>query len=78
MDHVFALLEEYANTLEKEVEERTRELAEEKLKSDLLLYRMLPRSEFIYLCINQCNQPGIFIQYKQCFLVIIYSYAKCK
>jgi len=45
MDHVFALLEEYANTLEKEVEERTRELAEEKLKSDLLLYRMLPRSE---------------------------------
>jgi guanylate cyclase, other len=43
MDHVFNMLEQYANKLEEEVEERTRELAEEKKKSDLLLYRMLPR-----------------------------------
>lgn len=43
MDHVFNMLEEYAGTLETEVEERTKELIEEKKKSDLLLYRMLPR-----------------------------------
>jgi hypothetical protein len=43
MDHVFNMLEQYAGTLEQEVEERTKELTEEKKKSDVLLYRMLPR-----------------------------------
>jgi nitrate/nitrite-specific signal transduction histidine kinase len=43
MDHVFAILEQHASTLEEEVEERTRELVDEKRKSDVLLYRMLPR-----------------------------------
>ena len=43
MDHVFNMLEQYANTLEQEVDERTRELVEEKKKSDILLYRMLPK-----------------------------------
>ncbi len=43
MDHVFNMLEQYTSTLEQEVEERTKELVEEKKKSDLLLYRMLPR-----------------------------------
>lgn len=43
MDHVFNILELYANNLEHEVEERTKELIEEKKKSDVLLYRMLPR-----------------------------------
>lgn len=43
MDHVFAILEQHASTLEEEVEERTKELVEEKKKSDVLLYRMLPR-----------------------------------
>lgn len=43
MDHVFNMLEQYANTLEEEVNERTKELVEEKKKSDLLLYRMLPK-----------------------------------
>jgi len=43
MDHVFNMLEQYANTLEQEVQERTRELVEEKKKSDILLYRMLPK-----------------------------------
>lgn len=46
MDHVFNMLEEYASSLEGEVEERTKELVEEKKKSDLLLYRMLPRCFF--------------------------------
>uniref|UniRef100_A0A914C3U4 Guanylate cyclase domain-containing protein n=1 Tax=Acrobeloides nanus TaxID=290746 RepID=A0A914C3U4_9BILA len=43
MDHVFNMLEQYASNLEEEVAERTKELAEEKKKSDILLYRMLPR-----------------------------------
>ncbi|KAI1732679.1 receptor family ligand binding region domain-containing protein [Ditylenchus destructor] len=43
MDYVFGMLELYAGSLEQEVEERTKELVEEKKKSDLLLYRMLPK-----------------------------------
>uniref|UniRef100_F1L8R4 guanylate cyclase n=1 Tax=Ascaris suum TaxID=6253 RepID=F1L8R4_ASCSU len=43
MDHVFNMLEQYATNLECEVEERTKELVEEKKKSDILLYRMLPK-----------------------------------
>ncbi|EPB72412.1 hypothetical protein ANCCEY_08483 [Ancylostoma ceylanicum] len=43
MDHVMNMLETHASTLEEEVEERTKELIEEKKKSDMLLYRMLPR-----------------------------------
>lgn len=43
MDHVFSMLELYATSLEEEVEERTKELVEEKKKSDILLYRMLPK-----------------------------------
>uniref|UniRef100_A0A0M3KJK6 guanylate cyclase n=1 Tax=Anisakis simplex TaxID=6269 RepID=A0A0M3KJK6_ANISI len=43
MDHVFSILESYAGRLEGEVEERTKELIAEKKKSDLLLYRMLPK-----------------------------------
>ena len=43
MDHVFNMLESYAGSLEEEVEERMKELVEEKKKSDLLLYRMLPK-----------------------------------
>jgi guanylate cyclase, other len=48
MDHVFNMLEQYASNLEEEVAERTKELAEEKKKSDILLYRMLPR--LVILC----------------------------
>ncbi|GMR47369.1 hypothetical protein PMAYCL1PPCAC_17564 [Pristionchus mayeri] len=43
MDHVFNMMENYAGSLEEEVEARTRELVEEKKKSDVLLYRMLPK-----------------------------------
>ncbi|KAL3109681.1 hypothetical protein niasHT_017225 [Heterodera trifolii] len=43
MDHVFGMLEQYANKLEEDVHERTRQLEEEKRKSDILLYRMMPR-----------------------------------
>ncbi|KIH47576.1 adenylate/guanylate cyclase catalytic domain protein [Ancylostoma duodenale] len=43
MDYVFNMLETYASNLESEVEDRTKQLVEEKKKSDVLLYRMLPK-----------------------------------
>uniref|UniRef100_A0A915EVX2 Guanylate cyclase n=1 Tax=Ditylenchus dipsaci TaxID=166011 RepID=A0A915EVX2_9BILA len=43
MDHVFRILEQYTTNLQQDVEERTKELMDEKKRSDLLLYRMLPR-----------------------------------
>lgn len=43
MDHVFNIMETYAVSLEEEVAARMQELIEEKKKSDVLLYRMLPR-----------------------------------
>lgn len=43
MDHVFKVLEQYASNLEEEVQSRMKELVEEKKKSDILLYRMLPQ-----------------------------------
>ncbi|KAL3106798.1 hypothetical protein niasHT_016153 [Heterodera trifolii] len=42
MDYVYGMLEQYDSSLEQEVEERTKELMEEKRNSDILLYRMLP------------------------------------
>ena len=36
-------LEKYADNLEGLVQQRTAELEEEKLKTDVLLYRMLPQ-----------------------------------
>ncbi|XP_064634469.1 atrial natriuretic peptide receptor 1-like [Lineus longissimus] len=43
MDNMLSMMEKYANNLEELVEQRTGELIEEKKKTDLLLYRMLPR-----------------------------------
>ncbi len=42
MDNMVQKLERYANNLEEIVQQRTVELVEEKKKTDLLLYRMLP------------------------------------
>uniref|UniRef100_A0A914I7P0 Uncharacterized protein n=1 Tax=Globodera rostochiensis TaxID=31243 RepID=A0A914I7P0_GLORO len=44
MDYVFGMLEQYANKLEEEVQERTRELEGENRKLGILLYRMMPRA----------------------------------
>ncbi|KAL3108346.1 hypothetical protein niasHT_014495 [Heterodera trifolii] len=60
MDHVFEMLEQYANKLEEEVQERTRELAGEKRKSDILLYRMMPRQIADRLKIGQTVEPEQF------------------
>uniref|UniRef100_A0AC34Q8K7 Guanylate cyclase n=1 Tax=Panagrolaimus sp. JU765 TaxID=591449 RepID=A0AC34Q8K7_9BILA len=60
MDHVFNMLEQYAGNLEEEVEERTKELIEEKKKSDILLYRMLPKQVAEKLKLGQSVEPETF------------------
>ncbi|PIC50355.1 hypothetical protein B9Z55_001286 [Caenorhabditis nigoni] len=60
MDHVFNMLEAYASNLEEEVSERTKELVEEKKKSDLLLYRMLPKTVADKLKSGVSIQPETF------------------
>ncbi|PIO77735.1 hypothetical protein TELCIR_00149 [Teladorsagia circumcincta] len=54
------MLEQYASTLEGEVEDRTRQLAEEQKKSDILLYRMLPRQVAEKLKLGQSVEPETF------------------
>ncbi|GMT22344.1 hypothetical protein PFISCL1PPCAC_13641, partial [Pristionchus fissidentatus] len=60
MDHVFNVLEQYASNLEEEVESRMKELVEEKKKSDILLYRMLPRQVAEKLKLGQAVEPEGF------------------
>lgn len=43
MDNMIAMMEKYMDHLEEIVSERTKELQEEKKKTDELLFRMLPR-----------------------------------
>jgi hypothetical protein len=43
MDNMIAMMEKYTDHLEDIVQERTQQLEEEKMKTDALLYRMLPR-----------------------------------
>ncbi|CAP25213.2 Protein CBR-GCY-14 [Caenorhabditis briggsae] len=62
MDHVFNMLETYASTLEEEVSDRTKELVEEKKKSDVLLYRMLPKMVADKLKVGQAVEPETFEQ----------------
>ena len=42
MDNMLRMMEKYATNLEEVINERTRQLTEEKKKTDMLLYRMLP------------------------------------
>uniref|UniRef100_A0A914YPU6 Guanylate cyclase n=1 Tax=Panagrolaimus superbus TaxID=310955 RepID=A0A914YPU6_9BILA len=60
MDYVFNMLEQYATSLEDEVEERTKELVEEKKKSDILLYRMLPKQVAEKLKLGNTVEPESF------------------
>ncbi|XGW02592.1 hypothetical protein V3C99_014548 [Haemonchus contortus] len=60
MDYVFNMLEQYASTLESEVEDRTKQLKEEQKKSDVLLYRMLPRQVAEKLKLGQSVEPETF------------------
>ncbi|XGW25067.1 hypothetical protein V3C99_006468 [Haemonchus contortus] len=60
MDYVFNMLEQYASTLEGEVEDRTKQLAEEQKKSDILLHRMLPKQVAEKLKLGQSVEPETF------------------
>ncbi|KAK5975509.1 Guanylate cyclase domain-containing protein, partial [Trichostrongylus colubriformis] len=60
MDHVFNVLEQYASNLEEEVQARMQELTEEKKKSDILLYRMLPKEVAEKLKLGQSVEPETF------------------
>ncbi|KHJ76754.1 hypothetical protein OESDEN_23626, partial [Oesophagostomum dentatum] len=60
MDHVFTVLEQYASNLEDEVQARMKELTEEKKKSDILLYRMLPKQVAERLKTGQPVEPETF------------------
>ena len=43
MDNMVSMLEKYASNLEDIVTDRTKQLTEEKKKTDMLLYQMLPK-----------------------------------
>ena len=43
MDNMMAIMEKYSKQLEEIVGERTQQLDEEKKKTEVLLYKMLPR-----------------------------------
>ncbi|VDO29357.1 unnamed protein product [Haemonchus placei] len=60
MDHMFNMLEDYTTTLELDVEERTKQLQEEKKKADVLLGRMLPRQVADRLKLGQTVEPESF------------------
>uniref|UniRef100_A0A914VH01 Guanylate cyclase n=1 Tax=Plectus sambesii TaxID=2011161 RepID=A0A914VH01_9BILA len=60
MDHVLNMMEKYAATLEQQVDERTKQLAEEQKKSDILLYRILPRQVAEKLKSGQSVEPEAF------------------
>ncbi|VDO32188.1 unnamed protein product [Haemonchus placei] len=60
MDHMFTMLEDYTTTLELDVEERTKQLKEEKKKADILLGRMLPRQVADRLKLGQTVEPESF------------------
>ncbi|KAK6746790.1 hypothetical protein RB195_000198 [Necator americanus] len=60
MDHVFSMLEQYTSSLELEVDDRTKELSEEKKKADVLLGRMLPKQVAERLKLGQTVEPESF------------------
>uniref|UniRef100_A0A0K0FCE1 Guanylate cyclase n=1 Tax=Strongyloides venezuelensis TaxID=75913 RepID=A0A0K0FCE1_STRVS len=62
MDHVYGILENYAANLEEEIQERTKELIEEKKKADMLLSRMLPKQVAEKLKLGQPILPEQFDQ----------------
>ena len=49
VDNVIRMMERYSNHLKEMVEEKTLQVAEEKRKSEALLYRMLP----VYVTIHK-------------------------
>ncbi|ESO91425.1 hypothetical protein LOTGIDRAFT_209773 [Lottia gigantea] len=60
LDNLLRRMEQYANNLEKLVEEKTEELLEEKKRSEQLLYQILPKSVAESLKIGQPVEPEAF------------------
>ncbi|XP_061177003.1 atrial natriuretic peptide receptor 1-like [Saccostrea echinata] len=60
LDTLLSRMEEYADNLEGLVEERTQNLIEEKMRSDELLYQVLPRSVAIELKSGRVVDPEAF------------------
>ncbi|CAD5225472.1 unnamed protein product [Bursaphelenchus okinawaensis] len=60
MDYMFALMENTANELEQQVQQRTAELAEEQKKANLLLYRMMPKAAVDVLRNGESVEPQVF------------------
>ncbi|CEF69623.1 Atrial natriuretic peptide receptor 1 [Strongyloides ratti] len=60
MDHMYNLLENYATSLEEDIQSRTKELVEEKKKADILLSRMLPKAIAEKLKAGQIIPPEHF------------------
>jgi len=59
METMLHKLEKYADNLEGIVQERTAELMDEKEKTDMLVYRMLPPYDniiFVHLKLQKRNQ----------------------
>ncbi len=52
MDNMVSMLEKYAMNLEEIVVDRTKQLIEEKKKTDQLLYQMLPRFAFMRILLQ--------------------------
>jgi len=49
MDHILKMMEKYSASLEQNISERTKQLTEEMKKSDMILYRMMPKYNIICL-----------------------------
>ncbi|ESO00154.1 hypothetical protein HELRODRAFT_83244, partial [Helobdella robusta] len=62
LDTVMKMMEKYAQNLEESVEERTRQLLEEKKKTDELLYKLLPVSVAEQLKVGKFVQPENYEQ----------------
>ncbi|KAI6170911.1 Guanylate cyclase [Aphelenchoides bicaudatus] len=60
MDYMFALMENNAAELEKDVQSRTLELLTEQKKADVLLYRMMPREAADKLKLGQTVTPEVY------------------
>ncbi|KAK2149866.1 hypothetical protein LSH36_433g00068 [Paralvinella palmiformis] len=60
MDNIISMLEKYASNLESLVQQRTGELMEEKKKTDILLYRMLPTIVAEKLKKGQSVEPEMY------------------
>ena len=60
IDNMIVMLEKYANHLEELVAERTKELDAEKIKTENLLYRMLPQ----YVWLKSFNFITKILKYK--------------